>query len=76
MVTINILNYVPLPVTLSSGAVLKMCGALVALFFTVLETEGIVKLDFPSIYKYIFMKIILKDHCSFQFAMFCTCEYT
>ena len=40
MVTINILNYVPIPVALPSGVVVKVCGALVALFFRVLEIEG------------------------------------
>lgn len=41
MVVVNILNYVPIPTALSSGAVVHVCGALVALFFRVLELEGI-----------------------------------
>ena len=40
MVTINILNYVPVPSTLPSGEVVQICGGLVTFFFRVLEIEG------------------------------------
>ena len=42
MVTINILNYIPMPDRLSSGEMVEVCGALVALFFRILEVEGII----------------------------------
>ena len=40
MVTISILNYIPMPDNLTSGEMVQICGAVVALFFRILEVEG------------------------------------
>ena len=46
MVILKLLNYVTVPRTLSSGAALSVCGSLVALFFCILDMEGIVSFIF------------------------------